>query len=196
METWMSQNTINAQSLCMTLYRSSRKNHIVRKRPLQLDYRNCCLIWTGMSSWIVVSPSMGKYWRLFSLLFKHVYYITGDTQDWWDICVGQARTILCKRNIIGCTLQKTFIRIWRTAMNATKTFQMINDDATYNYFRRLAHWNLLQLTFWRPLLKTLNVKQFAMVIIDSYSRLTRAIPSSKTTVADILSLCMESCIIM
>lgn len=94
-----------------------RKNFIVSKRHLQVDYLDWRLVTTRMHFWFVPQPSMKQDKKPFLRFYNSVFYVTPIIQHCWGAMVKDTSTIQCDANNICQILQND---IYKTVSNCCK----------------------------------------------------------------------------
>lgn len=153
----------------------------------QYNYRDRSLLTKVMGFKFVLHPSMLQYK---SRSYNHFFYINLFIQHWWDTEVKDVCTPLCQGSIIGNTWQMTFTRPWEIVGIASKKSRLRNDDTRTTISSKYPIGNFHD-GHLRPLPKTFNADQLVLVMMNHYSKLTRAVLRPKTTTSLVESLLMN-----
>lgn len=176
--------------------RAGEKTHVVDKLHLQQAYQDQCITTTEMDFWHVSRPSEG-------CTDVCSYVSTSTSSSFISLALPT----------IGVTFGwKTFVRLDANRLQYY-WLRMANNFYTYTNVRdcRECAWNrpadknrrpvqlfpgcipleLEAMDILRLLRKTLKGNHFVLVMTDWYSKLTRALPTSETTVLHIVLLFVD-----
>lgn len=135
--------------------------------------------------WIVMQTSLNdevlQKMNLTSLRARLMHYLISRT---W---LGSQVKHECKTRrewcIIGWIWQMTCTRLWRSVRNASRTSLLRYASAHYNYFRKVACWDLSWWTCWDHYQKMSNGNKLVLLMRDL--KFTRGVSMSNSTASHI-----------
>lgn len=120
------------------------------------------------------------------LLAYHSHYPTMVRPGWTTYKWLDAKTTL-----LATHDKMTFRRLWEAFWNASEILHLGTDVAPSNKFLQTGRWHWSSCTSWPHYRSLKNANSSCLVIINLYTLLMRASPSSKTTASNAVSLLIK-----